>query len=446
MGTAGLVMAEIRHRHRAREFLRQQCDQRRDVGLLHDLRGLRARAADHHVDRHGAVGIGREVERFERVETGELFVKAARGIEPGDDAGEGIAPVGEFVVVKRQPGAQRRGPVGPAGAQQFHRLQPAGDVPPRHHVGEGVVVHVLVVFVGTDDVPDVPLAVRLGHRARGPEPGSIEQDFRAGVEQERDVRGGAPVLPHGVGNVGTDVLLQLAAEHVHQLAVRPDHALGRRLHSGVGGFPGVERTPAADMRRLGTRAGQRVEAVHQQRPRRLRPDSGVERQQIGLGVPEDMAEIGISGQAARADGDPRVLGIGGTGKVVDGETQVLLQVVIALDADVAGDPAGVPGGFVLREHRAPAQQAAALQRGAGGRGGIVLGPVGPRHRDNAIEFRHLPGPGTPVPNPAQRERTLGNDGSAVEPKRGGAGHRDALAGAFRAPGAEVRVRPHRFHA
>src|SRR5215471_16031813 len=99
------------------------------------------------------------------------------------------------------------------------------------------------------------------------------------------------------------------------------------------------------MRRLCARPGQRVKAIHQQRPRRFRPDCGVERQQIDFSVPEDMTEISIAGERTRAYRYVVVLGIGGTGKMIRGETQCSLQYLIAVDNYVADRPARIPGGF-----------------------------------------------------------------------------------------------------
>ena len=101
-------------------------------------------------------------------------------------------------------------------------------------------------------------------------------------------------------NIGADVVLHLAGQYLNRSAVGPDHALGRGLLTGIGGFPGIERTLEAEMHCFRARAGQRVEAVHQHRPRRLWPDRGVEGQKIDLRVPEDVAEIGITGEAACA--------------------------------------------------------------------------------------------------------------------------------------------------
>src|SRR5262249_7617137 len=102
VGAARLVMAEIRLGHRAGEFLGQQRDQRYYVGLLHHLAALGPFAAGSHVDGDGGVGVGGEVERFQRVEAGELLIDAGRRIEADHDARDRVAPVRELVVGKRQ--------------------------------------------------------------------------------------------------------------------------------------------------------------------------------------------------------------------------------------------------------------------------------------------------------------------------------------------------------
>ena len=176
MRAARLVVAEIRLRRRAVEFLGQQRHQSDYVGLLHHLRALRPLAANHHVDRHGAFGIGSEVERFQRVEAGELLIDAGRRIEADHDARDRVAPVRKLVVAKREVLPKRGGLIGPARLQQVHCLERAGDIPARHQVGECIVVHVLVVLVRPDHVANMPPAIRLGH-GHGPgrpEPGSIQ--------------------------------------------------------------------------------------------------------------------------------------------------------------------------------------------------------------------------------------------------------------------------------
>ena len=91
-----------------------------------------------------------------------------------------------------------------------------------------------------------------------------------------------------------------------------------------------------------------------------------------------------------------------------------LHYFVAVDDDVAGGPARIPGGLVLGEHSAPAQCTAARQRGDGVRRRIILQRVGARHRDEAVEFGHLPGDGAPAPSPSQRERSLGGERIVAE--------------------------------
>ena len=147
----------------------------------------------------------------------------------------------------------------------------------------------------------MPLAIRLRHGARRPETRRFQQDLRASIEEERVVARRAPGLPHGIGDIGADVVLHPAGEDVDHLAIGTHHALGRGLLAGVSRFPRVQRAFVADRICLGARAGQRVIAIHQHRARRLWPSRRVEGQQIGLGIPEHVAEIRITGQAARAD-------------------------------------------------------------------------------------------------------------------------------------------------
>ena len=72
------------------------------------------------------VAIGGEIERLQRVEAGELLEEAGRRIEAGHDARDRVAPVRKLVLAERQLLPQRGGTVGPARAQQVHRLERRG--------------------------------------------------------------------------------------------------------------------------------------------------------------------------------------------------------------------------------------------------------------------------------------------------------------------------------
>ena len=195
MGTAWLVVAEIGFRRRARELVRQEGEQRHYIGLFDHLRPLRSLTADHHVDRHLAVGVKRQIERLQLVIAGKLLVEPGGRIETGNDASNRVAPVGKFRLAQREPFPQRCGTVGPAGAHHFDSLEPSGDVPARHHVSKCVVVYVLVVLVRPDHVADMPLAIRLRHGARRPETSGLQQNLRAGIAEEPVVARCTPVLP-----------------------------------------------------------------------------------------------------------------------------------------------------------------------------------------------------------------------------------------------------------
>ena len=90
------------------------------------------------------------------------------------------------------------------------------------------------------------------------------------------------------------------------------------------------------------------------------------------------------------------------------------------------------------QHSAPPQRTTARQRGAGQRSGIVLRRISPDHRDKAVEFGHLPGPG---------DSEKGRSGaSTLLPQCRSASHRHALARALGPSGAEVLLQSHRLHA
>ncbi len=203
------------------------------------------------------------------------------------------------------------------------------------------------------------------------------------------------------------MLLQAPGQDGDTLTAGRDHDLGRGLQAGVGRFPGIERAAAADLRGLDPGARQRVVAVHQHRPRRLGPHGRVVGQEVDLGVPEDVAQIGVAGQGAGSDRDLLVVGIGGAGQVVAREARRALDVGVALDHDIAGGPAPRPGLLVNGESLAPSERAASGQGRLGPRRGILRGRVRARHADEAVEFGDLAGGRPPVPGPTQRKRTLG---------------------------------------
>ena len=96
------------------------------------------------------------------------------------------------------------------GAEQPAVFEGLADVPGGHVVGEGVVVHVLLVLVGADDVVYVELAVLALFEAGGPELGGVENELIAAALHEVLVACDHVVFPGAVGDVGGDVLLDEA--------------------------------------------------------------------------------------------------------------------------------------------------------------------------------------------------------------------------------------------
>jgi hypothetical protein len=103
--------------------------------------------------------------------------------------------------------------------QQNRHIKRPPDVPPSHDIGEGVVVDVLMILVGSDHATDMAATVGPRLNATGPESASLEQDLRAGVAKKRFISGSQPVLPDGVGDVRAYVLLLLSAENIDDQAI-----------------------------------------------------------------------------------------------------------------------------------------------------------------------------------------------------------------------------------
>ncbi len=119
------------------------------VRLLDHLRATGPLASQQQVGRDRAAGgeLG-DHQRLQPTETGELLVDPRVGVVAVDQGVGEPDPAPSLAVV-----------VPPVRADGLGR---APQVPPRHDVGEGVVVHGLVVLVGSDDPVDVGAAVRFG--------------------------------------------------------------------------------------------------------------------------------------------------------------------------------------------------------------------------------------------------------------------------------------------
>src|SRR5690242_21861282 len=122
MGTARLVVTEIRLRQRARELLGKQAEQGYDIGLLDYLGTLCSCAANDHVGRVSAVGIVGEIDKLQIVVACELLIEASHGIEAGNKPTDRVVPIENFVVAQRKLFRKRGGAVGPARAKQINDL------------------------------------------------------------------------------------------------------------------------------------------------------------------------------------------------------------------------------------------------------------------------------------------------------------------------------------
>ena len=163
-----------------------------DIGLLDQLRTAHSSGAEQDVGGNRGVRHLVDQQRLQRPVSGELLVEPALGVPPVEQVGGDLAPARgvrhEAVLV---------GEVGTA-----------AQIPAGHHVGEGVVVDVLVVFVGTDHAADVPPSIRFHRHPAGPVAGGFEQEIDTRAVEERRIAGPRDVLGRRPGHVGDDVLLE----------------------------------------------------------------------------------------------------------------------------------------------------------------------------------------------------------------------------------------------
>ena len=225
------------------------------------------------------------------------------------------------------------------GFQLSHHFQRRAHVVGGHVVGVGVVVHMLLVFVGADDVGIfVAVMLRLPFRPAGPEAGRVDDDFIAIAIQEILIAGGPEVLLHRKGNIHRDVQLQnarpnfggLAGDHVRCAPERRDLAVVLPC-----GFPRIHRTLAAVFGGFFPGTGQRVVAVFQQSAGRF----GLGEQEIGenenFRIPEGMALVAFAAETLGPDAYPIVILQDEAVHVVLSETDgQLVEFVFAVDLDV----------------------------------------------------------------------------------------------------------------
>lgn len=154
-----------------------------------------------------------------------------------------------------------------------------------------------VVFIRPDDIVDVGAARAVQPASRRPVPGRRQQQRR---HHPQRAAGPAGVVRGGPGDVGGDVLLELACQDGHNPPAEPAagrgdvFTAGRGLPRetgapqphGAGPGPGFQPSqPVADHRRR----GRRIQGHHRGKRKHVR-------------VPEHVARVPGAGQAPRADG------------------------------------------------------------------------------------------------------------------------------------------------
>ena len=258
--------------------------------------------------------------------------------------------------------------LGALGLELAAVLQSLADVPGSHVVGEGVVVHVLLVLVGTHHVVDVEQAVGAFLQTAGPELAGVKDQLIAAAVHEILVAGHLIVFPCAVGHVGGDVLLNEAG---------PD--LGGQTGDDVGSAPNRGHLAVVNPGRLPGElgalvlvAGGLLVGAGQAQPAVLLQTAGhfgCAVDEVGqdehFGVPEGVALVALAGQALGADVHAVVVHGGHDVQMVlckaDGQ---LVKGILRLDGHRHVVPdLGSPGAGTLSQQSIVAQSADLLLTG-----------------------------------------------------------------------------------
>ena len=256
------------------------------VGLLDDLRGVRARGAEEEVggDRPLGCELG-DHERLERVEAGELLVEPAGGVVAVDERVGEVEPASALGCVDV--------PVGVASAAR-RRFQRAMTFvyalsSTRSWYSSGPI---------TPRMCPLPIVVELD--ARGPPARGLHEQLAARAGGERAVAGPVGVVRGRPRDVGHDVLLELAG------AGRRVSPRRSRADGGVTSSPEAA-TPTGSARPLrpsacaaSSAAGQPSQPVLEHRARRRGMGRREERQHVHVAVPEDVAAVRADRVSPRA--------------------------------------------------------------------------------------------------------------------------------------------------
>ena len=104
-------------------------------------------------------------------------------------------------------------------ARPFDYVGAGSEVPAGHDVGEGVVVHRLVVLVGAHHSVDMAATFVVDAESAGPVAGSVDDEIATRTIEEAAVARPFGVVVSRPGDVGHDVLFRLARPDLDRLTV-----------------------------------------------------------------------------------------------------------------------------------------------------------------------------------------------------------------------------------
>ena len=172
------------------------------------------------------------------------------------------------------------------------------EMPGGHGVGEEVVVDPDVVLVGPDHIAQMGPSLPVDVGPVLPVTGTVESHLGSLLGEEVAVIGPSHVVVDGIGDVGDDVLLDLAGADPDPLPVGGLAPVRGHLVAGAGRFPGEEGAGPPVPGRLATGAVESPIAVAEMGPGQV----GLGHREIGhredVGVPENMVAIAVPGEEA----------------------------------------------------------------------------------------------------------------------------------------------------